>query len=561
MQRLTGRLLRAILGSPVNNVTGNPNLTINSTGVTTGFLAGGVKVDVINNVTGIPATTYGPGVFGFFNPETHTSVDISSVTCCPLYLAAASFYKRDFVSTLIGGYQQPLMTKPIDPKRIKAFYRIDWCTPKPAVFAFGETPSTVNTAAGIQITDIDIINVTCSGSASISTNCSTPTSITTFGNYSGSFTLGGSISVCDLQNGSYQLDISSLTITSGNPTVGSTFTGSFGAFPDVCTVTFVINGLEVPNEECCIDFRCDSSYTFHFQLRGTPVYQAFNGNILRELTVVTPCCDGTTNNIVDPAYVYVQLANLIATDPMLSNYIYPIVMVGSTPYYAPAPLYPGVTPPPGSLTWDNITILPNQSTSFCGTRSVGLYLQTAYVETRFGNCTFTPVEGFTYDIINLIMSLKNYDDIKCSKGICFKTVCPGHIGEGSGESVLRDIIHSEYHRGFVSSNVIDFSGLRFREIEQGDQLISAISRTTRYYQYVIIYDEKREGNWLGGDPYEEWTINIYSPVALDGPNGFEQFMKAWLSACNTCVAMNVIKCNQCELETHVPALVTPNTNL
>lgn len=573
MQKSTGRLLRTIVGTPSKNTTGNTNLSNpGAAGTGAGFIVTGNNPLTILDQVGAAASTYGPGTFGFFDPKTMTSVATAPTDCCPLILAAAPIYENDFIGTLVGGYKKPLLVN-IDPKRIKGFYRFDPCVPQPAVFSLGGTPYNTGSSTG---TIISMELTGTSGTCSISTNCSSPTSVTVpantviVGSVTDGVILGGSFTICDNGGGSYTFNTGSLTLTVAGTsyTLQDAVNVPFSITVSGCTYKLTITSIDPVSGSCCYDFLCDTAYTFQVQLRGTPVYQAFGSNMIVDLTVTTPCCPNTTpaTPYVDPLWVYWQLALTIAQHPVLKHYIYPIVSVTSgsttTYYYPTSDLYPSVTIPTGALTFDNIpaALQANSSTSFCslGTpRNAGLYLQTAYVETRFKDCTFTPKEGYTYDLIELWAGLHIWGSVHCADTICFQPVCKGHTGSGIGEYVIRDLIHSEYHRGFTSANVQNFDELRFREVEQGDQLFSLVNRNSRYYQYVIIFDNKREGNWVGIDPYEEWVVNIYSVIPIPA---FETFMTTWTNGCD-CAPLTIQACDRCDLESNnVPTLVSPATN-
>lgn len=559
MQNLTGRLLRVLPGTPVNNTTGNTNLA-------NGFVVGNaLPAETLAQVTGTPATNFGPGTFGFFDPKTYRSIGSSNVPtdCCPLLLIGAPLYDKDFISTLVGGYKKPIVSPLIDPRRIKLFKRIDPCTPQPALFAFGAVPYNTNLTAGVQITDIEINSVTCNGTGSISTNCSSPTTVPVSVTNS-NFTIGGSFTICNPSGNTFQINIGALTLTGSNvnAVIGQSFTATVGTAPNTCDISFTVKSIELPTSACCFDFKCGESYSFLFQLRGTPFYQAFNSVNWRVLTVGTPCCDGSGNDYIDPLYVYWQLALLVAQDPTLKPFIYPVVYSNGNYYYPTSDLYPDVTIPGGALTFADIpaALQANSATSFCGTATgnAGIYFQTAYVETRFGDCSFTIKEGYTYDLIDLIVSLRDWESLQCKTGICFRNVCAGHTGEGAGEYAIRDLIHSESHRGYIAASATAYEDIRYKEAEQAQQLLNIISRTKRYYQYVLVFDVKREGNWLGLDPFEEWVINIYSETTLPA---FEAFMDTWTANC-ACPKLEVIECNQCELDApYLPGLVTPSTNV
>lgn len=547
MEGLTGAYLLSALGTPVNNTSGNSSLS-------GGFLtAANQQLGILNQVTGTPASNFGPGTFGFFNPKTWLSVGSSNppTDCCPLVFAAASFYSKDKLNDFQGRYQRLIMSKEIYPSLVKGFYRIDSCAPQPGIYHIGQTPATSSSLPPGAILDLEVKEVNCS-SGSIPTTATNVGSLSIVSSANSTASLGSfAVTIQNLGGGQYGLAV---TPGGSNFTVGDLISGTVGS----CTITFEVTSVDV-SSDCCFDFLCDSSYPFLFQLYGTPAYQAFYRPIIRELMVQTPCCDPGSNPplYVDPLWVYWQLALQIAQDPQLNKFIYPIVVLNNGTYFYPdQELYPELTIPSGANTFSDIpaALLSNSATSFCGTRRAGIILQTAYVETRFGNCTFVARDGYTYDPVRLRFSLRHYEkDTKCSNGICFFIECQGHQGEGSGESVLRDLMHSEWHRTYNAPGLTD---LRMREIEFGNDLINAVNRNGRYTKYILIFDVRRQGNWAQAEPFEEWRLNLYTA----SPNtAFETFVNAWLTPCG-CNPMQVINCNRCDISIDPSNLASPSTN-
>jgi hypothetical protein len=122
------------------NTQGNANLTggfITASGIPSSALA----------QTGqpLPNNNYGPGTFGFFNPNTWLSVsinDLANNNCCPLVLASASLLANDKIGPYHGGYQESNKSKIINPRHVQHFYKVESCVPQQAVVSIGNTPQT-----------------------------------------------------------------------------------------------------------------------------------------------------------------------------------------------------------------------------------------------------------------------------------------------------------------------------------------------------------------------------------------------------------------------------------
>ena len=225
--------------------------------------------------------------------------------------------------------------------------------------------------------------------------------------------------------------------------------------------------------------------------------------------------------------MFIEWAKQIITSPYMKDFISPIV-------YDQAGLAwqaPGTAG--AARTWDTYTS-PGYLTGKCG----GLRILGAFASTSFLDCTFQYTDHYEIEPIKFYAELVDFEGDPCEfTGICVLTECPGLQSMGSGEKALRDLIQSEAYRqnGFSSD-------LRIREITQGNQELTAISRTTRYYQYVlihhvIVYDNVRT-------PQEEqYRLELITSV----PNPtFQTFITNWLAGCpGQCNTLTINSCSPC----------------
>ena len=129
---------RVFLGTSVNS-QGNTNLS-DGLLITAGF----PTVKLTQTGQSSADENYGPGTFGFFDPETWTSIDPTLAAyngCCPLILAAASIQQSDKIGPFAGGYQETNKSKIINPKFVQKIYKVEPCTPTQAVTSIGVTPN------------------------------------------------------------------------------------------------------------------------------------------------------------------------------------------------------------------------------------------------------------------------------------------------------------------------------------------------------------------------------------------------------------------------------------
>jgi hypothetical protein len=311
--------------------------------------------------------------------------------------------------------------------------------------------------------------------------------------------------------------------------------------------------------QCCFNFVCGETYTLKIKVWGDPTYGTYFRDIERLVTADGGCCPPpdcssgpcTQAIYVDPNYIYFQFAQQIVNDPELRQFIFPIyVHSNGNLYYPPRKFYPDITYQSGWQTWDTatITFAPNQTTPFCSNNTPptgGIILQTSYVETRFGNCTFTVRDNYSFFPLKVAAALFDLSAAPCNTGLCFTEICPGHIAEGSGETVLRELALSEVVRGFGDLIACGVNDLRRREPEQRDQLFSIIDRNKLYVKYTIVADIPQFADPNVGNRYTDtYRIEFY---ALGRIPAFETAVTGWLNGCSQCGGLEVIQCNGCTI--------------
>ena len=280
---------------------------------------------------------------------------------------------------------------------------------------------------------------------------------------------------------------------------------------------------------CCCEFLCDETYNLRVDVKGSPALRLLNHQAYATLDAYTGCCaDGSVSpTLVDSTEVFIKWAAGILDNPIVGNFIYPVV-------YSEAgdALYPPgtdaaflATQPLGTTTWD-LYVSPGHVVDACA----GMVLTGAYVDTKFGDCTFQQSDFYELEPLRLYVSEVDLNGDPCTfAGCCVVTECDGLQAMGLGESAARDVIMSEsYRQNFFHSD------LRIREITQGDQILNAISRTASYDRYVIQHSVPRFNNPTGTFDNDQYMLDIIVEAGSD-QSAFEAFMTAWLTDCSQCV--------------------------
>lgn len=139
--------------------------------------------------------------------------------------------------------------------------------------------------------------------------------------------------------------------------------------------------------------------------------------------------------------------------------------------------------------------------------SASVAFEGAYVDTKFGNCSFDTRDHYELEPVQLIASVLNETGDPCNDcGVVVTT--PGTMKQTSGETVLRDILMTEaymqspYNQGNPDS-------ARIRQIEGSDEVLAAIDRDALYKTYYVQHSIPRLNNPSGTFDNDQYVYKIY----------------------------------------------------
>lgn len=498
----------------ITNPSGGSVGTASATG---GFLVTASRPTYALNQLAAAATTLHGNLennyVGWFDPKTNLSVVPSTATeCCPLYLAGSTIYCKDKVSPFIGGYQETNKSKVVNPKYVSRFYDVDPCTPSNNVVHVGSTYA----SAGGGVLTLD--PVTLVGGTGYTNGTSTTT-------VTGGTGTGLIVEITVALN-----IVTAVTVLSPGKdyTIGDTVTivgGNNDATIDVLTVTTAIAPV-ISGTNCCKQFLCGETYYLRLDVKGSPALRFLNHNAYYTASAYTGCCPAgaIAPTPVDSTEVMILWANDLLNSPIVSPF-FQIAIQDQTGiiWYAPgtdATFLASV----GADTWDNY-VSPGYITGACA----GLIFNGAYVDTRFGDCTFQISDFYEKQPINLYPSEVDLNGDPCEfEGLCVVNECLGSQAMGLGETILRDVILSEsYRQNFFSS---DF---RIREITQGNQIVNAINRQALYYNVFLQHSVPRFNNPSGTFDNDQYLLQVVFTSATSG-TAFVNATTDWLDNCGVC---------------------------
>jgi hypothetical protein len=277
---------------------------------------------------------------------------------------------------------------------------------------------------------------------------------------------------------------------------------------------------------CCKEFLCGETYNLRIDIKGSPALRFLDHNAYYTADAYTGCCpDGAIAPVaVDSTEVMIKWASGITNNPIVSPFVQVVVQAedGSL-WYAPGTSATFLADN-GANTWDNY-VSAGHTDGACA----GLILNGAYVDTKFGDCTFQLTDFYEVEPVKLYASEVDLNGDPCAfDSLCVVTECQGLQVQGLGETVLRELTMSEsYRQNFLATD------LRIREITQGNQIITSINRSGLYYRYAILHSVPRFNNPSGTFDNDQYLLEVFSQNAL---TTFNTDMTNWLgtSGCSVC---------------------------
>jgi hypothetical protein len=538
-------------------VTFPNNTTINTTTAGGYVTTAGVPTYGLNQLSAINAATWGTattattdGYIGWFSPATNLSLAIGGASnCCSAYLAGSAIYSNDKIGPLAGGYQETNKSKMVNPRYVSRFYSVAPCLPQNNVIHVG---STYWTAGGGALTETLLAGGTGYG-VSLTGVVTTVTGGTGTGMIVSYNTTAGqvvnAITIIAPGKGYTALDV--VTLVGGNADATTTI--------NTVTAAHAQTGCGI-SPDCCKEYLCGETYSLRLDVKGSPALRFLNHNAYNTVDAYTGCCPAgaIAPTAVDSTEVMILWANGLTTNPIVGPFVQIVVQAedGSL-LYAPG-TSAAFLAANGATTWD-LYVSPGHVVGACA----GLILNGAYVDTKFGDCTFQLSDFYEKEAVRLYASEVDYNGDPCAfTTLCVVTECQGLQVQGLGETVVRDLTMSEsYRQNFLATD------LRIREITQGNQIISSIDRSALYYRYMLQHNVPRNYNPSGTFDADQYMLEIFAlPVqtnaATIATNPLATFVTntlAWLTACTDVCDTTAYACSTvCVVPIAFPAVPVYN---
>ena len=139
--------------------------------------------------------------------------------------------------------------------------------------------------------------------------------------------------------------------------------------------------------------------------------------------------------------------------------------------------------------------------------SAKLQVEGAYVDTKFGTCSFDTRDHYEKEPVQIILSNLDETGEPCNDcGVASRTT--GVMAQTSGETVLRDVLMTERYMQ-MPYNQGNPDSARIREIEHSDDILGAVDRNARYIAYNLLHSVPRFNNPSGVFDNDQYLLTVY----------------------------------------------------
>lgn len=446
------------------------------------------------------------GYIGLIDPKTHKTIVPDE--CCPIYIAGSAIYANDKIGPFHGGYTETNKSKVVNPKYVSRLYSQEACSATNEIVHIGATPFTL----GGSILTLDALSLVGGTGYTNGTSLATVTSANGIGATVEITVALGVVTAVTLVYGGLNYEAGEeLTIVGGNG----------DATIEVATVNEAAG-----NGNCCREFLCNETYSLRIDLKGSPVLRFLNRHTYYTADAYTGCCpdDAVAPSPVDSTLVFIEWARQLTRYQLVAPYLKLVVVAeDGTLLYDPTTNPNDL--PAGAVTWEQY-VSAGHTEGACA----GLIIEGAYVDTKFGDCTFQTTDFFEKEPVKIYASLVDMTGEPCEfESICVVKECEAKQAEGFGEQVMRDLVLSEsYRQNFFHSD------LRIREITQGNQMLEDVDRSAQYDRLYLLHSVPRFNNPSSTFDNDRYLLEFVGLAGTGSLNGLYNTLESWLEGCGVC---------------------------
>ena len=342
----------------------------------------------------------------------------------------------------------------------------------------------------------------------------------------------------------------------------------------------------------CAGLACDSTIRLRLDVKGSPALRFLNHQLYKTLDAYTGCCDAN-NAAIDHTVALLKWADQINEAPLLKDFVQAKVWLETTASVAIDPTAGSATIvvanadraafaagekvvhaslAPNSIvvsvgaadsassgnanvvlsvaavssTNGNATLFTEQTTagytpatsSLAGVNS-HMDIVAAYVDTTFGNCTFTPTDFYGLEPLFIYASVVDESGEPCKvECISVSETRAAKQVSGLGETVLRELILDGRYlqNAYPDSSRVD--SLRMREIE-ADPALATVNRAALYDQVLILHNVPRFNNPTSTFDNDQYLIVVHVPAGT-ATTSITNFIASSASAAGNAVSLETV---------------------
>ena len=163
----------------------------------------------------------------------------------------------------------------------------------------------------------------------------------------------------------------------------------------------------------------------------------------------------------------------------------------------------------------------------------------AYVETKFGACTFTPTDKYDLEPLFIYTSFVEESGDPCATNLFASAELQApKQASGLGETVLRELILDGRYlqNAYPDSSRVD--SLRMREIE-ADPALATVNRAALYDQVLILHNVPRFNNPSSTFDNDQYLIVVHVPTGT-ATTSITNFIVSSASAAGNAVSLETV---------------------
>ena len=421
-----------------------------------------------------------PGQIGFFDAK---SFQVVSAQAAPFIMAQGSYFAADKIGPTHGGYKESVKSKVINPKYISRLIKVTSDVAQNQIVSVDPSTCTINCDSTYRLR-LDV-----KGSPAlrfVSRNL-----YDTLDGFSGCCTVPGTTNTVDqnvvLLQWKDQINESLLLKDFVQAKVWNLTTASVAIDPTAASAT-----IAVANADAAL-----------FQVGEKVVHASLAPNsIVVSIGAADSASSGNANVVLSVAAVSSTNGNAkIYSEIATSTYV------------------------PVTSSANNIAAVDSH-----------LAIAAAYVETKFGACTFTPTDFYGLEPLFIYTSFVEESGEPCAVN-CFASaeIQAPKQASGLGETVLRDLILDGRYlqNAYPDSSRVD--SLRMREIE-ADPALNTVNKAALYDQVLILHNVPRFNNPSSTFDNDQYLIVVHVPAGT-ATTSITNFIASSASAASNAITL------------------------